>query len=70
MTRIKSNAQGVDVGYWESLLGTLKAHMARARLYDRHQDVVKQKLARMKCAQMVLFICLFRYLNIHFFAEN
>ncbi|KAJ8304998.1 hypothetical protein KUTeg_018581 [Tegillarca granosa] len=30
--------EGVDVGYWESLLQQLKAHMARTRLRERHQE--------------------------------
>ena len=29
--KINSNDPGTDVGYWESLLQQLKAHMARVR---------------------------------------
>ncbi|XP_013403092.1 cactin [Lingula anatina] len=43
--------EGVDVGYWESLLEQLKAHMARTRLRERHQDVLKSKLFRLKQEQ-------------------
>lgn len=30
--KINSNDPGTDVGYWESLLQQLKAHMARVRM--------------------------------------
>lgn len=42
--KISGNPEGVDIGYWESLLSQLKAHMARARLRDRHQENLKKKL--------------------------
>ena len=35
-------------GYWESLLGNLKAHMARTRLRERHQEVLRKKLFKLK----------------------
>jgi len=35
-------------GYWESLLQQLKAHMARTRLRERHQDELRRKLFRLK----------------------
>ncbi|XP_048736311.1 splicing factor Cactin-like [Ostrea edulis] len=43
--------EGVDVGYWESLLQQLKAHMARTRLRERHQENLKQKLFKLKQEQ-------------------
>ncbi|XP_060073611.1 splicing factor Cactin-like [Ylistrum balloti] len=43
--------EGVDVGYWESLLQQLKAHIARTRLRERHQDVLRQKLFKLKQEQ-------------------
>lgn len=43
--------EGVDVGYWESLLQQLKAHMARTRLRERHQEVLRQKLFKLKQEQ-------------------
>ncbi|XP_011502302.1 PREDICTED: cactin [Ceratosolen solmsi marchali] len=43
-SKINGKAEGVDIGYWESLLSQLKAHMARARLRDRHQENLKKKL--------------------------
>ncbi|PVD20121.1 hypothetical protein C0Q70_20615 [Pomacea canaliculata] len=43
--------EGIDVGYWETLLRQLKAHMARTRLRERHQDVLRQKLLKLKREQ-------------------
>lgn len=45
------NETGIDIDYWESLLGQLKAHMARARLRDRHKEILVQKLNRLKKQQ-------------------
>ena len=39
---------GDDVGYWESLVQQLKAHMAKTRLRERHQEVLRQKLFKLK----------------------
>ena len=35
-------------GYWESLLQQLKAYIARARLRERHQSKLRQKLDELK----------------------
>ncbi|XP_043277758.1 LOW QUALITY PROTEIN: uncharacterized protein cactin [Venturia canescens] len=43
-TKISGKLERVDIGYWESLLSQLKAHMARARLRDRHQENLRKKL--------------------------
>jgi len=44
-------------GYWESLQQQLKAHMARTRLRERHQDELRRKLFRLKQeARLLLFI--------------
>uniref|UniRef100_A0A0B7AJL8 Splicing factor Cactin n=1 Tax=Arion vulgaris TaxID=1028688 RepID=A0A0B7AJL8_9EUPU len=43
--------EGIDVGYWESLLQQLKAHKARTRLRERHQEVLRQKLFKLKREQ-------------------
>ncbi|XP_039277396.1 cactin isoform X2 [Nilaparvata lugens] len=51
--KITNQTQGVDIGYWESLLSQLKAHMARARLRDRHQDNLRRKLEVLKAEQGV-----------------
>ncbi|XKL67538.1 hypothetical protein PGB90_003029 [Kerria lacca] len=51
--KITSGEKGIDVGYWESLLSQLKAHMARARLRDRHQENLKKKLELLKAEQGV-----------------
>jgi len=42
----------VDIGYWESLLSQLKAHTARGRLRDRHQQLLRSKLAQLKAEQL------------------
>lgn len=39
---------GGIVGYWESLLQQLKAHVARTRLYERHQEQLQRKLYKLK----------------------
>ncbi|GLH02384.1 Cactin [Gryllus bimaculatus] len=51
--KISGKPEGVDIGYWESLLSQLKAHMARARLRDRHQDSLRRKLEVLKAQQGV-----------------
>ncbi|XP_059616518.1 splicing factor Cactin [Phlebotomus argentipes] len=50
-SKISGQSDGVDVGYWESLLSQLKAHMARSRLRDRHQDNLKHKLQLLRQEQ-------------------
>lgn len=50
--KISSKSDGVDIGYWESLLSQLKAHMARARLRDRHQENLRNKLEMLKREQV------------------
>jgi len=52
-SKISGKTDGVDVAYWESLLSQLKAHMARARLRDRHQDNLRRKLELLKAQQGV-----------------
>lgn len=53
-TKINGKADGIDIGYWESLLSQLKAHMARARLRDRHQENLRKKLQVLKAEQGVV----------------
>ena len=38
----------LPAGYWESLVQQLKAHMAKTRLRERHQEVLRQKLFKLK----------------------
>ncbi|XP_032902788.1 cactin [Amblyraja radiata] len=52
-SKIKTGGSNLDIGYWESLLQQLKAYMARARLRERHQDVLRQKLYKLKQEQGV-----------------
>lgn len=54
--KIANQTDGLDVGYWESLLSQLKAHMARARLRDRHQQNLKMKLELLKREQEENFV--------------
>ncbi|XP_050682586.1 cactin [Leptidea sinapis] len=51
--KIGGQRAGVDVGYWESLLTQLRAHMSRARLRERHQDNLRRKLQLLKSEQGV-----------------
>ena len=51
-SKINSHIDGLDIGYWESLLSQLKAHMARARLRDRHQENLRKKLELLKKEQI------------------
>nr|XP_039253624.1 cactin-like [Styela clava] len=50
--RIKAGGSSLDVGYWESLLSQLKAYMAKARLRDSHQELLKSKLYKLKLDQL------------------
>lgn len=50
--KITNHTDGVDIGYWESLLSQLKAYMARARLRDKHQEILRQKLEILKQEQL------------------
>ncbi|XP_028130459.2 LOW QUALITY PROTEIN: cactin [Diabrotica virgifera virgifera] len=52
--KISGKADGIDIGYWESLLSQLKAHMARARLRDRHQESLRRKLQVLKAEQAII----------------
>ena len=51
--KLSQRAEGVDVGYWESLLSQLKAHLARARLRDKHSENLRRKLELLKAEQGV-----------------
>lgn len=50
----------VDISYWEALLQQLRAHMARARLRDRHQAMLRKKLFQLK----VEVSCVLRMLSL------
>ena len=52
--KIAARQEGVDISYWESLLSQLKAHIARARLRDRHGSNLKRKLEILKAQQGLL----------------
>ncbi|XP_062844038.1 splicing factor Cactin [Trichomycterus rosablanca] len=52
-TKIQAGGSNLDIGYWESLLQQVRVYMARARLRERHQDVLRQKLYKLKQEQGV-----------------
>ncbi|TNN78126.1 Cactin [Liparis tanakae] len=52
-TKIRAGGSNLDVGYWESLLQQVRVYMSRARLRERHQDVLRQKLFKLKQEQGV-----------------
>lgn len=39
--KIKAPEEGIDIGYWETLLSRLKAQIARARLREFHEENLK-----------------------------
>lgn len=43
-----SGGGAVDIGYWESLLQQLNVYMAKSRLREKHQGMLKQKLEKLK----------------------
>ncbi|KAL0966406.1 hypothetical protein UPYG_G00294950 [Umbra pygmaea] len=51
--KILAGGSNLDIGYWESLLQQVRVFMARARLRERHQDVLRQKLFKLKQEQGV-----------------
>lgn len=51
--KVRAGGPNLDMGYWESLLQQLPAHMAGARLRERHQDALRQKLFQLKQEQGV-----------------
>nr|XP_023653732.1 cactin [Paramormyrops kingsleyae] len=52
-SKIRAGGSNLDIGYWESLLQQVRVYMARARLRERHQDVLRQKLYKLKQEQGV-----------------
>ena len=52
MNHVCLGGPSLDVGYWESLLSQLKAYLARARLRDRHQELLRSKLYKLKQEQL------------------
>ncbi len=46
--RKMNEESGIDIGYWESVLSQLVAQKARARLRERHQNMLAVKLQRLK----------------------
>ncbi|XP_071964525.1 splicing factor Cactin-like [Antedon mediterranea] len=53
MSRLNGDDGAVDIGYWETLLQNLKAYIARARLKERHQAKLRNKLLVLRQQQGV-----------------
>ena len=49
--KLEDRSGGIDITYWESLLSQLKAHLARARLRDKHSENLRRKLEMLKAEQ-------------------
>ncbi|CAF1085442.1 unnamed protein product [Brachionus calyciflorus] len=49
--KLKQQEVGVDLNYWHSLQSHLIAHMAKARLKEQHQKILKQKAEALKREQ-------------------
>uniref|UniRef100_A0AAV2JQK5 Splicing factor cactin central domain-containing protein n=1 Tax=Knipowitschia caucasica TaxID=637954 RepID=A0AAV2JQK5_KNICA len=52
-SKIRGGGSNLDIGYWESLLQQVRVYLAKARLRERHQDVLRQKLFKLKQEQGV-----------------
>ncbi|XP_078377222.1 splicing factor Cactin-like isoform X2 [Oculina patagonica] len=48
ITQKIASGDAVDIGYWETLLHQLKAYMAKARLREFHQAMLRKKLDELK----------------------
>ncbi|RMZ98856.1 cactin [Brachionus plicatilis] len=50
--QLKLNQEStLDINYWETLLGQLKGHMAKARLKERHKKILRKKAENLKKEQ-------------------
>ena len=58
-----NNLYFISIGYWESLLQQLKAHTSRTRLRERHQEVLRQKLFKLK-QEVIIGVLPINYYNI------
>ncbi len=46
--------EGVDITFWETLQQQLKGYMARSRLRERHEEILRQKLECLKQEQGIV----------------
>uniref|UniRef100_T1IKV7 Splicing factor Cactin n=1 Tax=Strigamia maritima TaxID=126957 RepID=T1IKV7_STRMM len=53
-SKIQSGGEGVDIGYWESLLSQLKAQISKVKLSDRHRANLRTKLMQLRHEQGVI----------------
>lgn len=49
--KIQCGEQGTDIEYWENLLQHLRVYMARARISERHNELVQNKIKKIKDEQ-------------------
>ncbi|CAD5121495.1 unnamed protein product [Dimorphilus gyrociliatus] len=47
-TKLQKPNEGVDTGYWESLQVRLKTYVAKQRLTEKHDEVMKKRLLKIK----------------------
>ncbi|EYB95881.1 hypothetical protein Y032_0155g3068 [Ancylostoma ceylanicum] len=52
VNKVNAGGSGTDISYWEGLLVHLKVHIAKTRLKELHQKMLKLKLARIREEQM------------------
>ncbi|KAL6735834.1 hypothetical protein Aduo_006241 [Ancylostoma duodenale] len=52
VSKVNAGGSGTDISYWEGLLVHLKVHIAKTRLKELHQKMLKLKLARIREEQM------------------
>ncbi|CAJ0607236.1 unnamed protein product [Cylicocyclus nassatus] len=52
VNKVNAGGSGTDISYWEGLLMHLKVYIAKTRLKELHQKMLKLKLARIREEQM------------------
>ncbi|KHJ82883.1 hypothetical protein OESDEN_17422, partial [Oesophagostomum dentatum] len=52
VNKVNSGGSGTDISYWEGLLVHLKVYIAKTRLKELHQKMLRLKLARIREEQM------------------
>ncbi|VDM68017.1 unnamed protein product, partial [Strongylus vulgaris] len=52
INKVNAGGSGTDISYWEGLLMHLKVFIAKTRLRELHQKMLKLKLAKIREEQM------------------
>ncbi|WKX97757.1 hypothetical protein Q1695_013436 [Nippostrongylus brasiliensis] len=52
VNKVNAGGTGTDISYWEGLLVHLKVHIAKTRLRDLHQKMLRLKLAKIREEQI------------------